>query len=212
MVFAAPAGVDSTSEVEAKDQAAREGPPRPSDEPPELTWLDSPDRFAERSPWVRRPFVVEVQGSFGGPLGLVGLAFDTSVRRELSVSLGAGYEARTQSPRVAAMMRLRLPVTSHFATGAEGGLAYGQYDDGVECDTPRCHPSFHWDHAVIGYSGLILELRTPGGLSLRWSFGAGAIFNLSDAHCDGCSATAEPNLWLTTIPYTGVAVGRALPW
>lgn len=211
-LFTGAATAEPRAPSEAEPQDVEAPPPPPSDLPPDLTVDESPSRFARVSPWAERPVAAELHGSLGGPLGVIGVAFDLTPRRDFAWMIGAGYEARTASARLATLIRLRLPITSHFATGSEGGLAYGKHDDGVTCGEPPCHPSFRWEHAAFGYVGLLLEGRTRSGFVYRWSFGAGAILNVVDFECARCSPSAEPSLWVTTLPYTTVALGYALPW
>ncbi|MBK7582691.1 MAG: hypothetical protein IPI67_21155 [Myxococcales bacterium] len=163
----------------------------------------------EASPWVERPYAIEAELGLGAPLGLGGVAFDWSPSPGFSWNLGAGVGESTKSLQLASNVRLRLIVSHGFAAGAEGGLAVGRYEEHSDCPSGRCPPAWRWDHAVWGNIGLMLERRTDSGLSLRWSFGAAGIFNLTAAECVRCDATDEPNLWHTTVPYTLVAVGWA---
>lgn len=180
----------------------------PGPEPPEID-IDREFNPMEDDAWTRLPLAFELHGSLGGPFGLVGGAVDYSPSPGLSLNLGAGYGHASRAVQVATNLRLRLLLGPNFAVGAEGGLAVGDYDATYACPSRRCPPDYRWQPAVWGNTGLMLEARRDDGLVLRWSFGASAIFNVVDAECRRCDATDEPNLWVTTVPYTSAVVGWA---
>ncbi len=188
--------------------------PRQSDQPPpgpEPPGVDVDSEFSaiEDDVWSRRPLAFELHTSLGGPFGVVGGAIDYSPSAGLSVNLGAGVGHASGAAQLASTTRLRLLLGHSFAVGAEGGLAIGDYDTSFMCPSGRCPPDWSWSPAVWGSAGLMLEARRDDGLVLRWSFGAGAIFNVVDGECRRCDATDEPNIWVTTVPYTSAVVGWA---
>jgi hypothetical protein len=181
----------------------------PPDQPPDIEELDARRPPEAASPWTLHPLALEAHLSLGGPYGLIGAAFDFSPSPGFSASLGGGMSGATRSPQVATTSRFRLLLTESVAVGTEGGLSLGSYDDGIDCATGSCPPSWHWDRAVWGSLGLMLEARTDEGLSLRWGFGASGIFNVVDGVCQRCDASDEPNVFTIVVPYVGVTVGRA---
>jgi hypothetical protein len=166
-------------------------------------------RRPEARLWAQRPIAVEAQVGLGAPLGLAGLALDLSPSAGFSWNVGAGVGGSTKTLQLGTAVRLRLIPVHGFAVGAEGGLAFGRYEERSECATGRCPPAYSWDQAVWGHIGLVLERRSESGVTLRWSFGGAGIFNVTSADCERCDATDEPSIWHTTLPYTLVAVGWA---
>ncbi len=126
-----------------------------------------------------------------------------------SATLGAGYASAAGTLQIGTQFRLRLLLTDNLAVGAEGGIAVGGYEDRFDCANDRCPPDWSWERAVWGSTGLMLEGRSDAGWTLRWSFGAGAILNVVDGSCRRCDESDEPGVWVTTVPYTGLAVGRS---
>jgi hypothetical protein len=182
------------------------------DVPPEIDLDAVPARFSLPTPWRARPLAVEGHASLGGPLGLLGAAVDVSTSDELSTGLGFGIGESTRALQMAAMLRVRLLLTRTFATGAEGSLGIGDYSDEIECHRPGCPPTFSWKPAFWSSLGLFLESRSDAGWTMRAGFGASAIMNVADARCKRCGPADEPNMWVTTVPYAGVAIGRAFSW
>ena len=180
--------------------------------PPEIDLDAVPARFSRPSPWKALPLAVEGHAALGGPLGLLGVAADVSTSEELSTGIGFGIAESTRSLQLAALLRVRLLLTRTFATGAEGTVGVGDYADDIECKSERCPPTYSWRPAFWSSLGLFLESRSDGGLTMRAGFGAGAIMNVADARCKRCGPADEPNMWITTVPYAGVAVGRAFSW
>jgi hypothetical protein len=188
---------------------AEPGAPRPRAEVrPGAESFDDRHR-PEAEPWRRYPLALETQVGMGAPLGLAGLALDCSPSAGFSANFGAGLGNATKSLQLATVLRLRFVIAHGFATGSEGGLAFGRYERHIDCPDGRCPPSWSWNRAVWGNVGLFLERRSDAGLTLRWSFGGTSIFNGAAADCERCTATDEPNTWVTTLPYTMLAVGWA---
>lgn len=192
----------------AASARAGEPPPVIEDIGPDAELFDDRHR-PEAQRWVERPLAIEAQLGLGAPLGLAGVAFDWSPSPGFSWNAGAGVGGSEQSLQLGTAVRLRLIAATGFAVGAEGGLAVGSYAESTACPSGRCPPAYFWDHAVWGHIGLLLERRAESGLSLRWSFGAAAIFNTTAAECVRCDVTDEPNMWHTTVPYTLLAAGWA---
>ncbi len=188
------------------------GPAPVSALPPEIDLDAVPARFSRPSPWKALPLAVEGHAALGGPLGLLGVAADVSTSEELSTGIGFGVAESTRSLQLAALLRVRLLLTRTFATGAEGSVGVGDYADDIECKSERCPPTYSWRPAFWSSLGLFLESRSDGGLTVRAGFGAGAIMNVADARCKRCGPADEPNMWITTVPYAGIAVGRAFSW
>ncbi len=187
---------------------AGDAPPSVDQVLPELSHFRESER-TEVAPWVERPFALEAQASLGGPLGLVGGAVDVSPSAGFSLNGGVGIGASSHAPQVALMARLRLIPVRGFGVGAEGGIAFGKYTEHIDCPSGRCPPEWHWQTAFWGIAGLFLERRTEGGLTFRWSFGAGSVFNVPDAECVRCETTDEPGILTTTVPYALVSAGYA---
>lgn len=178
--------------------------------PPDLESYDDRHR-PEAAPFRRRPFALEAQLGLGAPLGMAGLAFDVSPSAGFGLNAGVGIGHATRSPQLALGVRTRIIVSHGFAVGAEGGLSVGRYEEHIECPEGGCPPEWHFDRAVWGNLGLMLEHRADDGLALRWSFGATGIFNVTSGECVRCDATDEPSMWNSTVPYTLVAVGWTFP-
>lgn len=218
---AGPANIPSAWAV-SEGAAAREGaggsasarpePPRVLAVPPEIDLDAMPERFSEPSPWRKLPLAVEGHAALGGPLGLLGVAIDVSTSDELSTGIGFGVGESTHALQMAALLRVRLLLTRTFATGAEGSVGIGDYSDDIECHSPGCPPTYAWRPAFWSSLGLFLESRSDQGWTIRAGFGAGAIMNVADARCKRCGPADEPNMWVTTVPYAGVAIGRAFSW
>jgi len=163
----------------------------------------------EAEPWRKRPFALEGQVGLGGPLGLGGLAFDVSPSAGFGLNVGAGISGATKTPSLALSIRTRIIIARGFALGTEGGLSVTRFEQHIHCPAGGCPPEWHWDRAVFGHLGLLLERRTESGLALRWSFGMTGIFNVTEARCVRCDETDEPGVWTSTFPYTVVSAGWA---
>jgi hypothetical protein len=186
-----------------------------ADEPPTVAMPPGAESFDDRhrpeaEPWRARPFALEAQLGLGAPLGMAGLAFDVSPSAGFGLNVGGGISAATKAPSVALSIRTRMIIADGFALGAEGGLSVTRFEQHIHCPSGRCPPEWHWDRAVFGHLGLLLERRTDSGLALRWSFGAAGIFNVAEAECVRCDETDEPSVWSSTLPYTLISVGWAL--
>ncbi|MEZ4221490.1 MAG: hypothetical protein R3B13_11235 [Polyangiaceae bacterium] len=193
-------------------QPEPEAPPPVPLDPPEIDLDAVPQRFITKTPWAKLPYAVEGHAALGGPLGLLGVALDVSTSEELSVGFGVGISEATRTPQTALLLRARLLLTRTFATGAEGSLGVGNYADDIECSGSRCPPSYSWNPAFWSTLGLFLEYRGDDGTTFRAGFGAGAIMNVADARCERCGAEDEPSMWVTAVPYAGIAAGRAFSW
>jgi hypothetical protein len=165
-------------------------PPPPYDPPP--------------SGWEAEPWCVEGIAGLGTPVGAYGLAVDVSPAPFLSI--WAGFGTNGSGLQLAAALRLRL-WPSHFQAFyvAVGGSVGAYTEPTGDSGTDRVNDRATWMNWELGYE------RRTGTFTWRLFGGFGRMLNVEDVHCvgDGMGVPAceEGEVWGTTLPYAGLAIG-----
>ena len=147
----------------------------------------------------------------GTPVGFLGISGELNLVRYLALQLGVGTNG--EGPQLAFMGHGRLPLGSDVGLTLGAGVSGGAYvyrSNLIDAD----HSSeTRWDSGVFLNGELGLEILSPGGFSVRTSFGLARLLNPSSV--SRCTSGGDPTPCTAArervhmFPYFGVAMGYA---